>query len=214
MKTLELCKQWGGPFTSVAQLEAALKGNPDKQELIVWKELVYYRDTHKSDIVASPDLFRVNAITHEERASNLCVLLGDTDYIATATSSSEIDLPTLKDLKKVSKKSSPSDECTTSNVNVNDMCILAWDIGTMTWFLGYVKEIHDDTTFTVEHLERVQKSEDVFWRYPSHDDIEVANVSQILQCAIAGEWDMEARSPTFTLRNAAEIRNTFNKLYK
>ena len=45
-------------------------------EQIVRTELSYYRNTHKADVIASPSLFKLNKITHEEQLTNLCVMLG------------------------------------------------------------------------------------------------------------------------------------------
>ena len=38
-------------------------------------ELIYFRESHKSKVLYSPQLFKVNGIPHEERLVNLCALL-------------------------------------------------------------------------------------------------------------------------------------------
>ena len=75
-KLLLQCKSWKGPVISIYELTGILNAKPDMGEQIVRRELSYYRNTHKSDVIASPTLFKLNKITHEERLTNLCVLLG------------------------------------------------------------------------------------------------------------------------------------------
>ena len=50
--------------------------NTEITKKVVWTEVSYYRDTHKTEISHQPNLFKVNRITHEERLINFCVLLG------------------------------------------------------------------------------------------------------------------------------------------
>ena len=78
-KLLQICKTWGGPCSTAEELQSILINKPDIQERIVKVELNYYRSTHKSDIIARPDLFRVNKIGHEEKLENLLILLTDDD---------------------------------------------------------------------------------------------------------------------------------------
>ena len=57
-----MCKEWGGPAISVEELNEILRKNSDKVEQIVRIELSYYRDTHRSEIVSNPDLFKLNKV--------------------------------------------------------------------------------------------------------------------------------------------------------
>ena len=52
----------------------------DSQGKIVKTELTFYCNTHKMDMLARPDLFKLNKITHLERLENLMILLTDDDY--------------------------------------------------------------------------------------------------------------------------------------
>ena len=58
-RLLESCKSWGGPCTTPNQIEITLNANPDEMEKIIKTELSYYRHTHKADMVASPELFKL-----------------------------------------------------------------------------------------------------------------------------------------------------------
>ena len=51
-KLLETCKNWGGPCVRSDELIAAIDAKPGKQEQIVKIELTFYRNTHKSDMIA------------------------------------------------------------------------------------------------------------------------------------------------------------------
>ena len=74
-KLLVLCKTWNGPAISIEELESILCQHPDSVEKIVKTELTYYKHTHHSENIAAPSLFKLNKISHEERLSNLCILL-------------------------------------------------------------------------------------------------------------------------------------------
>ena len=46
-KLLKDCKAWGGPCASCEDLLAVLRSRPEKSEVIVKTEMVYYAKTHK-----------------------------------------------------------------------------------------------------------------------------------------------------------------------
>lgn len=74
-KLLSQCKSWCGPIASIAELESVLKKHHDKAETVVKTELAYYKHTHRPEVVVNPSLFKLIRVTHEERLSNLMVLL-------------------------------------------------------------------------------------------------------------------------------------------
>ena len=74
-KLLQQCKTWNGPATSVEEVYSILQPNPENAGKIVRTEIAYYRNTHKIEVMYRPELFKLNRITHEERLTNLCVLL-------------------------------------------------------------------------------------------------------------------------------------------
>ena len=76
-KRLKLCKSWGGPVVSVEELRSILKSHPDRNEVIVCNELIYFRESHKSEVLYNPELFKVNGNTHKERLLNLCAHVAD-----------------------------------------------------------------------------------------------------------------------------------------
>ena len=56
-KRLKLCKSWGGPVVSVEELHTILNSHPDQNEVIVRNELIYFRESHKSEVLYNPELF-------------------------------------------------------------------------------------------------------------------------------------------------------------
>ena len=72
-KLLKTCKSWGGPLTNREMLQQILKNSGDHQDKIVRTKLLYYWDTHKSEIMNTQDLFKLNKISHEDWLINLCV---------------------------------------------------------------------------------------------------------------------------------------------
>ena len=74
-KLLRQCKSWGGPVASIKELESVLKRHHDEAETVVKTELAYYKHTHRQEVTANPSLFALIKVTHEERLSNLMVLL-------------------------------------------------------------------------------------------------------------------------------------------
>ena len=65
-KCLQLCKSWRGPAISVDELNDILKANSDNVEKIFRTEFSYYRDTHRSEILQNPDLFKINKISYND----------------------------------------------------------------------------------------------------------------------------------------------------
>ena len=64
---------------SVEELDSILKAHPTQKEEIVPTELIYFRESHKSEVLYNPQLIIVSGNTHEERLLNLCVLVTDDD---------------------------------------------------------------------------------------------------------------------------------------
>ena len=57
-------------------MNAILKKKSSNAEEIIKTELTYYRNTHRAEGIGPPSLFKINKITHKERLTNLCILLG------------------------------------------------------------------------------------------------------------------------------------------
>ena len=150
-------------------------------------------------------------IPHEERLENLLILLQDNDNIATSSSASVIDLPTIDELKKelllhnIDKSPAPS--------RVNGMCIVLWleDRLQYKWYLGYVTGL-SEKKYTVEHLIRSSDGKNDFWKHPPVEDIQEVEDEQFLDLKINGEWEVEKvsgnrMSMKYHLKNSKEIDN-------
>ena len=46
--------------------------------------MAYYAQAHKQEKIQTPDLFRINKITYEEKLENLMILLSDENQVGTA----------------------------------------------------------------------------------------------------------------------------------
>jgi hypothetical protein len=160
-KLLAQCKSWNGPFTSAEEMDRILSIHGDIEEKIVRTELNYYKHTHKADVAARPELFKVNMVGHQERLENLLTLLTDDGNDATNPYTPS-DLPSNQDALNILKSSSePPLEAVplppVINVDVNELCVTVWENG---WYLGYVLQISETSTY-VDHLERVSATSDV-----------------------------------------------------
>ena len=105
------------------ELIAATDAKPGKQEHIVKTEWIFCRNTHRSDMIARPDFFKLNKISYEERSENLLVLLSDEDIAY----GSVADLPTnadaLKTLKNFTIETTPNNP-PEINFSVNDSFVV------------------------------------------------------------------------------------------
>ena len=52
-----------------------MKKHPDAAEIITKVELTFYKQTHCAEVIANSSLFKLIRVTHEERLSNLMMLL-------------------------------------------------------------------------------------------------------------------------------------------
>ncbi|QQP34982.1 Hypothetical protein FKW44_023068, partial [Caligus rogercresseyi] len=95
-KCLQACKSWGGPSTTVEELNKILQERSDTAEKICAQSCLTYRDTHKADVIQQPDLFRVNNISSDDQLLKFCALLSGNDPM-----SGYVNLPSNKDVLKL-----------------------------------------------------------------------------------------------------------------
>ena len=124
-KLLQECKSWGGPCTTMGELQYVLKGKPDQEKTIVKTELAYYAHTHKADKIARPDLFRQNSITHDEKLENLMILLADDNDNQSLSIAS---LPTNEDVAKALQLKPNSEEEEGATNEINQLKVVIWQI--------------------------------------------------------------------------------------
>ena len=70
MKLLQNCKTWGGPCTSVVDLENALV-LADDAGFCVTQKITCYKLTHPTESSINQICFDVRNVTHEEKLSHL-----------------------------------------------------------------------------------------------------------------------------------------------
>ena len=113
-KRLENCKSWRGPCV-LAEVQAIHLPNADIQGRIVKVELGNFRQIHEPDMIARPDLFKLNKISNEEQLENL-ILLSDRDNL----NGTVVDLPTNADILQMITSDAPQTKETRNNVTASD----------------------------------------------------------------------------------------------
>ena len=208
-KLLENCKSWGGPCVSAEELETII-AKPDNQDRIVKAEFAYFRQTHQPDMIARPDLFKINKISSEEQLKNLMILLSDRDNLTGTVT----DLPTNADVLQMITRDvthKPRKDTTTLLPDINDLCIVVWAVnGRMQWFLGYIK-VQYDGHYLVDHIERESDGNDYMWKYPLADDVHKVKTNQIVPVKVLGDRNMMRNTCRMRscVKNAAEIEKKF-----
>ena len=203
-KRLKLCKSWGGPVVSVEELRTILNSHPDKNEVIVRNELIYFRESHKSEVLHNPELFKVNGNTHEERLLNLCALIAEDEEC----SQSLCSLPTNADAALVVGASSADIQKDKNEDFVVGHCYatLIKEGSLDLWYIATCEGKNDDGTYKMDHLMRVQDRRNSKWKHPPKRDLLNLHLDSILDCKVDGEWDVSnERSITFSLRNHVQI---------
>ena len=120
---MQNCKSWRDPCTTVEELQQILKKKCDQDVHIVKSELAYYAHTHKADKLGRPDLFRLNGISHEEKLTNLAILLSE-DCISACTVA---NLPTNDDVIAVLEGTTTEQQSNEpSNLKINELCVVVW----------------------------------------------------------------------------------------
>ena len=207
-KLLVTVKTWRGPAESTEELLSFIRKQPDLDEKIVKNELKYYKHTHKAEVIASPELFKTNNVSHKERLTNLCILLDGQSTSYTALPKNTDALRVLQNLEL------PARGDHEEIMNVGDMCVTLWiEKGGRNWYLGYCVKVCGNGLYEVEHIHRAAKDSNLMWKYPTTDDIATVDVDQILDCEIDGEWNITAnRNNEFTLKNHGVISKKFKEV--
>ena len=81
--------------------------------------------------------------------------------------------------------------------------------GGIRWFIGFLLEVKADSV-KMEHLVLSTSNSNAHWQYPSIDDIQVADLEQILPIDVIGDWDYSnTRKSVFIVDNAEAISLCF-----
>jgi hypothetical protein len=208
-KCLQLCKGWGGPATSVEELHQILRSHPDMKEKIVRNEVIYYRDTHKSDVLYNPSMFKVNNNSHEERLVNLCALLAEQGSSDASTS-----LPTNRDAEVALESNvSEAEKEDELEIEIGKYYVTLMTEGkSNTWYIASCERKNDNGTYQMDHLMRLENGNNFKWKHPRKPDIMDLHPASILDCDVDGEWDVSNnRFLTFSLRNHIAIASLVEK---
>ena len=161
-RVLSNCKTWGGPCVTERDLDQALLKAQD-EAFCVTQELTYYKLTHPTEFSSNRHLFRIRAISNDEKMANLRYILSNEEDMNSYRNQVG-QLPTNQDVLKSLIASSgdlnipaPRREL---EVFINSVVAVIWNINNKkTWYLGYITDLGkgDEALCSVDHLERVQQ---------------------------------------------------------
>ena len=215
-KLLAKCKTWDGPCTSVEELEDTLSKHPDNVEVLVKTELSFYKHCHRSDVMARPELYKINGKTHCERLENFTILSSESES-RTDVGDPHTYLPSNSDVFEmlVPNDNDSRQEPERDYIAINEMYVTLWEEnGIKRWYIGYCTE-RGPSKIVVDHLHRNRKNADTLWRYPLIPDTTDVSEDQILAVQLEGQWDVRStRNMAFKISNIAEIRKAINALGK
>ena len=144
-------------------------------------ELTYYKHTHHSENIAAPSLFKLNKISHEERLSNLCILLNGQSTLFTTLPKNKDALQVLQNNNQNQTTNSIDDELT---IDTGQPCVTLWRENDIeTWYVGYCIEINDNVV-TVEHIHQTEKRSNLKQKYTTKSDIAPVDNDQIFDCEV------------------------------
>ena len=116
--------------------------------------LSYFSNTHCTDKLQRPDLYRHIMIRYDEKLENFCILLSDDASTASATLA---NLPTNEDWVKALTNMQNVDTVNSgeTGVEINKPRAVMWieKNNKIQWYLGYILDINEESkTFEVDHL--------------------------------------------------------------
>ena len=146
---------------------------------------------------------------------NLTLLLDDECHYSTSTIA---NLPKNDDvMRSITMHERETNTVNVSAKMINQLQVVVWknQSGNYKWFLGYVKKKVGEE-YKIDHLHRVIKDSHTKWKYPTKEDMDNADLDQIVDCNIEGDWDFtpDCRKRRFTLTNIKTICSFFEKHIK
>ena len=96
---------------------------------------------------------------------------------------------------------------------VNSLVVTVWlENGTKNWYVGYITDVGDDDTPTIEvdHLHRTSPPDNKTWAYPRKPDKCPVQFTQFLSLEPKTEWNIAGRIYKLTVMNHREIQTAVN----
>ena len=224
------CKNHGGPFSTVKDLEEAMKRISEEGEVkrVLRTELLLRKHTSSRDFKQNPELYKVNKMEVKDMKFNLALLLSGEDGDGRKDlNEDDIEFPSEEEMLQMitadTEASSPVDQIFPDAIGISEPIIVIWDIkGYRKWYLGFVRKQVQEDMYMVDHLQCVSKRKGCkqYWQWPIRDDIQEVESDQIIPCNIIGTWDYsnleygnEDYKSTFVLDNWEIIEGIFVSLY-
>ena len=216
---ISICKSHGGPFTTVKELNIAMKSTDDEKEkrTLLRNEILLRKDISQKDSKENPELYKVNSMTIAQMKINLGILLSgghDNDNVDEKTVLPDIQNMFLE-LNHSNDELPPTDSNETDDMPLNELCVAIWDTGNeREWFIGMRKEKVSTEEYIIDYLEPLPNDKGrKMWRYPSKVDQQKTLKMQMVLCNVIGAWDLTKRKPVFVLHNNDVIDELVKALY-
>ena len=89
---------------------------------------------------------------------------------------------------------------------------MIWDDGNQNrcWYLGFFVSDCDENSIKIDHL-KMKKGNRERWIRGQSDDIQVADLTQVLPIKVIGDWDFGECQTTFVIQNEDEISDIFKQ---
>ena len=175
---LRICKEHGGPFTSVEEIEKALKNTKDdkEQKKMLRNELLIWKQMCKRDQRENPALYKENGMSVAQMKVNLGVLLSgnhEKDLEGTVVFPDESTmLSILDDPNYEVVVDEESSNVIKHEIPLNEPCAVIWDNPNgREWFIGMAQERISKDEYLIDYLEPDPKdTSKKHWQYPHKDD--------------------------------------------
>ena len=199
---------WNGPFTALEDMESALKSMVSEKKVkeVLRHELILQKHMHPNDAIERKELYLINKQSVNSMSYNLSILLSND---ISQSTEAEIILPSEDEIVSIIRANGDLIP-TRSDLRVNEAHAVVWNVaGSIRWFIGFLLEVKADSV-KMEHLVPSNSNSNAHWQYPSIDDIQVADLEQILPIDVIGDWDYSnTRKSVFIVDNAEAISLCF-----
>ena len=215
---LRICKDHGGPFTSVKEIEDAMKTIQDEQKKkkMLRNEILLRKSMSRKDCRENPDLYKVNCMTVAQLKVNLGILLSGEHEVDCDADIMFPDAESMFDaLDDSVDEPVPLLVEGDDDILLNEPCVAIWDnVDGRYWCVGMTRERIGKDEYLIDYLECMPNDNlKKTWRYPSKVDEQKNQKIQILPCNVIGSWDLTKRKSVFVLHNNDVINELFKSLY-
>ena len=214
---LQASKKYGGPFTSVEDMESVLKQVNEEKEKTFRNKLFILKDKWTNKITKLILIFTRLIIQLSQIESKFGILLS-----GSYEQKENIELPEETSILQVL-----DDPCNTvkkeyatgqsvDEIPLNEPCAVIWDNASgQKWVLGMTWEKIGHDEYLVDYLKPDPKDASrKHWRCPTKPDEQPTKLMQIISLNVTGSWNLTTRKSMFVLDNHVIINGLFQEFYQ